>query len=267
MEGFFRTNLKRWNELAKIHAESDYYDLEGFKAGKSSLHSIELEELGDVSGRSLLHLQCQFGLDTLSWARLGATVTGVDFSDKAIELARALSKQLGIPAKFVCSNIYDLPRVLKGYFDIVFTSYGVLCWLPDIDKWAEIVSKFLEKGGTFLVIEFHPFVWVFDWDEQKELKVKQSYFHADEPYYFKREGSYAVAGAYVENKEYYEWQHSFSDIMNALIGAGLRIESIKEYPYAIDRLFPFMKRCKDGYFRFTNKDYNIPLMFSIKATK
>jgi SAM-dependent methyltransferase len=267
MEKFFKTNLKRWNELAKIHVESEYYDLEGFRAGRSSLRSIELEELGDVSGKSLLHLQCQFGLDTLSWARLGAVVTGVDFSDKAIKLAKALSKQLNIPAKFICSNVYDLPKVLGGHFDIVFTSYGVLCWLHDIEKWAEVVSMYLEKGGTFFIAEFHPFAWVFDWDELLELKVRHSYFHTTEPYYFEREGTYADAKAYVKNKAYYQWQHSLSDIINALIKAGLRIERIKEYPYSVDRLFPFMKRCEDGYWRFTDKDNNIPLMFSIKATK
>jgi ubiquinone/menaquinone biosynthesis C-methylase UbiE len=267
MERFFKTNLKRWNELAKVHFESEYYDLEGFRAGRSSLHSIEFEELGEVSGKSLLHLQCQFGLDALSWARLGAVVTGVDFSDKAIKLAKTLSKQLNIPAKFVCSNIYDLPKVLEGHFDIVFTSYGALCWLPDIEKWAEIVSRYLEKGGTFFIAEFHPFVWVFDWDEQIELKVRHTYFHTGEPYYFEREASYADAKAYVENRAYYQWQHSLSDIANALIKAGLRTEEIKEYPYSIDRLFPFMKKCEDGYWRFTNKDYDIPLMFSIKATK
>ena len=267
MEKFFKANLKRWNELAEIHFESEYYDLEGFRAGRSSLHSIELEELGDVSGRSLLHLQCQFGLDTLSWARLGAVVTGVDFSDKAIKLAKTLSKQLNIPAKFVCSNLYDLPKVLKGGFDIVFASYGVLCWLPDVGRWAEIVSKYLEKGGIFFVVEFHPFAWVFDCDDPTELKVRISYFHTSEPYYFEREASYADAKADVKNKAYYEWQHSFSDIINALNKAGIRIEKVKEYPYSVDKLFPFMKKCEDGYWRFTDKDYNIPLMFSIKATK
>jgi len=179
-----------------------------------------------------------------------------------------LSEQLKISAKFICSNIYDLPKVLKGSFEIVFTSYGVLCWLPDIDRWAEIVSKYLEKGGTFFIAEFHPFVWVFlDYNDPTELKVKHSYFHTSEPTYFEAGGTYADAEADVTNKAYYEWQHSFSDIINALIKAGLRIENIKEYSYSVDRLFPFMELCEDGYWRFTNKDYNIPLMFSIKATK
>lgn len=266
MERFFKTNVKRWNELVEIHARSDYYDLEGFKAGKLSLHDIEREALGDVSGKSLLHLQCQFGLDTLSWARLGATVTGVDFSDRAIKFAESLSRELNIHARFICSNIYDLPKALDESFDIVYTSYGVLCWLPKIDEWAQIISKYLRSGGIFLVVDFHPLAWIFDSDDLTELKVKYSYFHSEEPYLFQREGTYAEPEANVKNKTYYEWQHSLSDIMNALIRAGLRIQSIKEYPYSIDRLFYFMREQME-YWRFTSSRYDIPLMFSVKATK
>ncbi|MFW9973572.1 MAG: class I SAM-dependent methyltransferase, partial [Candidatus Odinarchaeota archaeon] len=134
---FFETNLKRWNELVELNAKSRLYDLEGFKSGNSSLLRIELEELGNVMGKSLLHLQCHFGMDTLSWARLGAYVTGVDFSDKAINLARDLSKELNIPARFIQANLYDIPNILHEQFDIVFTSYGTICWLPNLAKWAQ----------------------------------------------------------------------------------------------------------------------------------
>lgn len=204
MERFFGINTKRWDELVDIHAESEYYDMKAFKAGKSSLHGLELEELGDVSNKSLLHLQCQFGLDTLSWARLGARVTGVDFSSKAIELAESLSRETGIPARFVCSNIYELPESLDEDFDIVFTSYGALCWLPDINGWAEIVSRFLKKGEVFFVVDFHPFAWIFDSDSLIELKVVRSYFHSKEPCSFQREGTYAEPEANVKNKNFYE---------------------------------------------------------------
>ncbi len=143
MDEYLKKNKELWNELTAIHAGSEFYDVDGFKRGKCSLSSIELEELGDVSGKSLLHLQCHFGLDTLSWARLGARVTGVDFSDKAIDLARSLSRDLKIEADFVQSDIYDLPDNLDGEFDIVFTSGGVLPWLPDLKRWAEIITHFL----------------------------------------------------------------------------------------------------------------------------
>ncbi|TRO50928.1 class I SAM-dependent methyltransferase, partial [Candidatus Bathyarchaeota archaeon] len=176
MAEYYETNKRRWNELVDIHAKSKEYDLENFIAGKNSLHRVEREKLGDVKGKSLLHLQCHFGLDTISWARLGAKVTGVDFSETAIELAREIAKKVGVDAEFVCSNVYDLPKVHKGEYDIVFTSYGVLCWLQDIEEWARVIAHFLKPGGTFLIVESHPFMWVFD-DESEELRQKFSYWH------------------------------------------------------------------------------------------
>src|SRR3954452_15106402 len=125
-------NRAHWDEATDVHVASDFYDVASFKAGTNRLHGIERAELGDVSGKSLLHLQCHFGLDSLSWARLGAQVTGIDFSANAIELARSLSEQTGIPARFIQTNIYDLPEVLSEQFDVVFTSYGVISWLPDL---------------------------------------------------------------------------------------------------------------------------------------
>jgi len=193
MDEYLRNNRELWNEITPIHAQSKFYDVEGFKKGSSSmLYPVEFEEMGDVSGKSLLHLQCHFGMDTLSWARLGAKVTGVDFSDKSIDLARSLSDELGIEADFVCCNIYDLPAKLSERFDIVYTSGGVLCWLPDLKKWAEIISHFLKPGGFFYILEGHPFSCVFDDSpDATELKVKYPYFHGPEPDKWEPEGDYA----------------------------------------------------------------------------
>ena len=258
-------NRELWNELTPIHERSEFYDVEGFKKGRCTLESIELEELGDVSGKSLLHLQCHFGMDTISWARLGARVTGVDFSDKAITLARSLSKELGIKANFVCSDIYDLPKNLDGKFDIVFTSCGVLCWLPDLKKWAQVISHFLKPGGLFYIVEGHPFMMVFDDSKDgKELKVTQSYFHKPEPTRWEADGDYAEGDTEVIHPSY-EWTHSLSDVVNALIYAGLRIEFLHEFSVCAWQRFPFMKQDKDGWWRL--KDDNIPLTFSLKATK
>src|SRR5919206_2445351 len=156
MNKYVESNRSLWDGWTRLHAHSEFYDLAGFKAGRSSLKDIELAEVGDVRGRSLLHLQCHFGQDTLSWARLGAEVTGVDFSTEAIRLARALNEELHIPARFIQSNIYALPDVLDERFDIVFTSYGVLAWLPDLDAWGEIVARYLKPGGFFYIVENHP---------------------------------------------------------------------------------------------------------------
>ena len=265
MDYYMRSNLEHWNELTPIHERSKFYDVEGFKAGNSTLKSIELEELGDVSGRSLLHLQCHFGMDTMSWARVGARVTGVDFSDRAISLAHSLSKELGIEADFVCSDIYSLPSILDRKFDIVFTSYGVLCWLPDLRRWAEVIAHFLRPGGTLYMVEGHPFVDVFDYsDDVSELKVIYSYFHTPEPMKSENEGSYADRSAKVSLPNY-EWAHSLGDIVNALISAGLQIEFLHEFPVCSWRPFPFMERDEDGWWRLQGN--NIPLTFSLMATK
>jgi len=158
-------NREHWDEATDIHARGNVYGIEDFKAGRYQLHRIEVEEVGDVAGKRLLHLQCHFGLDTLSWARRGAIVTGVDFSPKALALARRLAAESGIDARFIESNVYDAPAALNERFDIVFCSYGVLCWLPDLPRWGEIVARYLEPGGIFYIADAHPFIRVFPTDD------------------------------------------------------------------------------------------------------
>ncbi len=265
MDEHLKNNRELWNELTPIHARSEFYDVEGFKNGRCTLKPIELEELGDVAGKSLLHLQCHFGLDTLSWARLGVKTTGIDFSEEAINLARRLSRETGIKADFICSDIYKLPDVLDEKFDIVFTSYGVLCWLPDLTKWAEITSQFLGPGGTLYMVEDHPFAVVFDDSKDAaELKVAYSYFHTPEPIKWEPEGSYADGNAKVSHPSY-EWTHSLGDVLNALIHAGLRIEFVHEFPLCAWCRFPSMEQDEAGWWRI--KGDNIPLTFSLMATK
>ncbi|MGB8656941.1 MAG: class I SAM-dependent methyltransferase [Candidatus Zixiibacteriota bacterium] len=267
MDKYLKTNLDLWNEWTPIHEKSEFYDVEGFKAGRCTLHSTELKELGDVSGKSLLHLQCHFGMDTMSWARLGAKVTGVDFSDRAIALAKSLSQELSIEANFICSNIQDLPEVLKGEFDIVFTSYGVLPWLPDINRWAKVIAHFLKLGGVFYIIEGHPFTSVFENESYtKDFKLQHSYFYSPHPTKYEPEGSYADRKAEVVNPSY-EWTHSLSDIINALIVVGLRIEFLHEFPFCHYDVFPFLGQGKDKKWRLKGNKEIVPLMFSLKATK
>jgi len=268
MEKYLEANRKMWNEYAQIHYTSTHYDVEQFKAGTLSLLSIEREELGDVAGKSLLHLMCHFGMDTLSWAKLGSTVTGVDFSEKAIELARMLSKELGIEGTFIHSNIYDLPKVLSGKFDIVFTSYGVLCWLPDLENWAKIIAHYLKPAGTFYIVEFHPFAWVFQNEgDIQELEVAYPYFERRKPLKFEIQGSYADKTAKTKQKYEYEWPHSVSEILNALIDAGLNIQFFHEYSYSAFEMYPFMEKHEDGWWRLKDQKVAIPLMFSLKAIK
>lgn len=268
MDEYTKSNLQLWNEWTSIHEKSEYYDLEGFKAGKSSLRPLEIGELGDVAGKSLLHLQCHFGKDTLSWARLGAHVTGADFSDRAIALAQSLSRELGIPASFVRSDIYDLPNALSEQFDIVYTGGGALMWLPDMTRWAQVVAHFLKPGGTLYVLELHPFSLVFEnTEDDKELKLTYDYFHSPEPLMFEAHGSYAAPDADYHFVEY-NWVHSLADIVNALISAGLRIEFLHEFPFTMHRTQFFgMEQVQGGYWKMKDLKTDLPLMFSIKATK
>lgn len=264
MDDYLKTNLSLWNEWARINRGSAFYDVEGFKAGRSSLKRVEVEEVGDVAGKSLLHLQCHFGLDTLSWARLGAEVVGVDFSPEAVALARSLAEETRTRARFVCSNVYDLPEALGEQFDIVFTSYGVLSWLSDLRRWGEVIAHFLNPGGMFYVIEFHPFMLMLD--EEESVRIKYPYFPASAPLEFQEQGSYAERDANFSHPSY-QWLYTLSDVLNSLIRAGLRIDFMREFPFSGWKVFPFMEGDGCGEYRLKDRPDWVPMMFSIRATK
>ena len=168
-EAYFKTNKATWNDKVKVHAKSDMYAMDDFKKGKSSLMKYEIEALGNIEGKSLLHLQCHFGQDTLSWSRLGAKSVGVDLSDEGIKLAQELNNELSLDATFVCCNVLDTSDYITDTFDVVFTSYGVIGWLPDLKPWAKMIAERLKNGGTFYMVEFHPIVWMFDYLEDKPI--------------------------------------------------------------------------------------------------
>ncbi|MFW9923582.1 MAG: class I SAM-dependent methyltransferase [Candidatus Thorarchaeota archaeon] len=267
MKDYYEENKKAWDEFAVIHYNSDNYNVKEFLAGQTTLKTYELKELADVKGKNLLHLQCHFGLDTLSWAREGAIVTGVDFSSDAIDIARKLTTKANLQATFIQSNIYDLEKNLSKKFDIVYTSIGVLCWLHDLKRWAEIISHFLKSGGIFYIAEIHPFSMVFDEESKNDLKVKYDYFHNPTPMEFDIHGSYAVPDAETVQKKEYEWSHSLSDIINSIIQAGLKIEFLNEYPFTCYEAFPFAKKEENGYWYLQNITGQIPLLFTLKAIK
>ncbi len=264
MNEYLESNRKLWNDWTAIHEHSKLYDVEGFKSGQLRLDSIE-RELGSVSGKTLLHLQCHFGLSTLSWARLGARVTGVDFSDRAIALARRLSVETGIPAEFICANIYDLPSILSGQFDVVFTSHGVIAWLPDLQKWAELIAAFLKPGGTFYIVEGHPFIYVFDDQAADEPRLRYPYSDS-RVMRFDVKGSYADPESDYRGVEY-SWAHGVGEILNSLVGAGLVIRSFREYPFMSWKMLQFMEQDAEGWWRLPDRFPQIPLMFSLRATK
>jgi ubiquinone/menaquinone biosynthesis C-methylase UbiE len=263
MNKYTKANLALWEGWTDINEKSELYRLDKFKAGTNVLKSIELEELPDVSGKSMLHLQCHFGLDTLSWARMGAKVTGVDFSPKAIALAKSISDKCRIPARFICSELYDLPKVLDEKFDIVFTSYGVLTWLNDIDKWAGIVARYLKPDGIFYMVEFHPLFSSIDDDGET---LKYPYFHSSRPMKFKAQGNYADPDAdFVHDS--YEWSHCIGEVVTALIDAGLRIEFLHEFPYSPCKGAPCLVESGPRRFVFEKYPGLLPLVYSVRAVK
>ena len=267
MDAHLQANQRRWDQLTLAHQESAFYDLDGFRQGKDRLRSIELSELGDVTGKTLLHLQCHFGLDTLAWARRGAIASGVDFSPNAIALARSLSEELDIPAQFYCTDIYELPGVLSGEFDIVFTSYGVLHGLPDLRRWGQIIAGYLKPGGIFYIVEDHPFFRVFRAKPEGEFRAERSYFFNEEPQRIEGSGSYAT-GDQGASSEYYVWDHSLGEVINSLVDAGLSIEFLHEFPYAARAKFPFMEQGEDGWWRLPAQQHGtIPFLFSLQARK
>ena len=268
MNKYINTNQKMWDQRANVHVKSEFYDVAGFKAGKSSLNPIELEEIGgEVAGKELLHLQCHFGMDTLSLARLGAIATGVDFSGEAIKAARQLNDELGMDCEFIQSDIMELKDNLSGQFDVVFTSYGVLCWLPDLKRWAETIAHFLKPGGSFYIVEMHPFGYVFnDEIEEPVLQAYYPYFDDPAPLRFENEGSYADKDADISHTSY-EWQHSMASIITNLIEAGLRIEYLHEYDYTVYQQFPFLAQGENQIYTLPEGLPPIPLLFSLRATK
>ena len=253
---YFELNREGWDRRAQAHFGSRFYDVEGFLGGATSLREIELAELRDVAGKRLLHLQCHFGLDTLSWARLGAHPTGVDISPVAIEKARELAANIGEEATFVCSDVYGYDRGEAEPFDIVFTSYGAVCWLPDITRWAGLIASNLSPGGTFYMVEFHPI---------NDLLAGYSYFSKVEPD-IEESGTYTENGADVVGT-FAVWAHPMGNVIEALVDAGIQIEYVREYPFSPYDCFEGLEEREPGRFYLQYKGHDVPLVYSLKGRR
>ena len=256
-----KINKHHWNQKVAVHINSDFYDQEGFMAGKNSNDKIVMDLLGDVSGKSILHLQCHFGQDTLSLARLGAEVCGVDFADEAIEQARILASQMGLNAEFICCNVFDTKKYLKREFDIVFASYGVIGWHPDIQPWFELVAHFMKDNGQFVFAEFHPAVWMWSDD----------FSHVQYSYFNKQTISEEVTGTYADEhapirSKYVAWNHSLEEVLNNMIRSGMTITSFQEYDYSPYPCFQNVVAADRGY-HIRNMEGKLPLVFSVTGSK
>ena len=262
---WLEANRANWDERVPIHAGGEFYDLASFKEGQERLRPFEIEEVGDVSGRDLVHLQCHFGIDTLSWARRGARVVGLDFSAPAVEEASKLAAELGLDAEFVRSDVYDARSALGGRdFDVVYTGLGALNWLPDIRRWAGVVAALLRPGGFLYLSEFHPITWVFGDDD---LTVAHDYFQAEEPEVWDEPGTYADLEAETVHNTTYEWNHTLGDVVSAVIEARLVLEFLHEHDYTLFPRWPFLQKSGFDAYRLPEGAPRLPLMYSLRARK
>lgn len=261
-KNYLEINKQTWNNKTDIHIASDFYDIEGFIQGKSTLNDIELALLGNISGKKILHLQCHFGQDTMTFSRMGAQSVGIDLSDKAIERAKELAEKLNLNTQFICCDVYEAPNFLEEQFDIVFTSYGTIGWLPDLDKWAKVVSHFLKPNGKFVFAEFHPVVWMYDNDFKE---VFYSYFNI-EPIIEDESGTYADRNSNITTQTV-TWNHSISEVINALIKNGLEIDCFNEYDYSPYNCFNETEEFEKGKYRIKHFLNKIPMVYSLKAIK
>ncbi len=259
-ENYLEVNRESWNNCTPVHLSSDFYGVEEFIAGKTSLNPIELELLGDITGKKILHLQCHFGQDSISLARLGAEVTGVDFSDAAIHAARELAGKCNVKCRFVESDVYALPGHLEDEFDMIFTSYGVIGWLPDLHKWAGVIKHFLKPGGKLLLVEFHPVMWIFD---EHFDRVTYNYFNAG-PILEESSGTYTDRDAPIHYRTI-SWNHSLSEIFRVLEGNGMRLKYFQEYDYSPYNCFKDLIERRPREFVLEKYPGMLPMVFSLVA--
>jgi len=262
---WLRYNRENWDDRVRVHAGSDFYDLPGFRAGASTLRAFEIPEVGEVSGKQLLHLQCHMGQDTLSWARRGAHVTGLDFSADAIGTARELARDTGMAdrSRFVVSDVYEAPAALGGeLFDIVYTGFGSLVWLPDLTRWARTAASLLKDRGVLYLAEFHPLTELLGEDGRG---VEHRYFQSqgvtsESPHTY-------TDGPPLTETTTVQWQHALGDVVTALAQAGLRIEFLHEHNTLLFQRFPEMERWGPYDYRFPPDHPHFPLMYSVRAAK
>ncbi len=270
-------NRAWWDEVTPVHAGSEFYDVDGFLKGKSALDRLELDWLGDVAGKRVLHLQCHFGKSTIEIARRGAAkVVGVDFSPVAIKTARELAVQAGVADRvsFIECDVLKLDQVFEplgasaadaaaSKFDVVFTSYGVITWLSDLHRWGAVIAQLLAPSGKFVIVEVHPSVMMFEW-ENSRIERKYGYFHCEAGLTLPPMPDYADRN-YTPVSQTREWQWSLADVFRVLTKAGLRVTQFEEYPTCCFAPFQNMIECGDDMYRLPDGEPDMPMTFAMEA--
>ncbi len=258
---YLETNKKHWNQKVGVHVQSEFYDHQSFLNGKSSLNKIELDLLGDISGKKVLHLQCHFGQDSISLARMGAEVTAVDFSEEAIRVGNETASELGMDINFICCNVFDLRQHVQEKFDLVFASYGVIGWHPDLMEWNRLVSDYLNENGRHILVEFHPYLWMW---EDNFTRLAYSYFNQG-PIIEELEGTYADRNSEIKWTSYC-WNHALTETIQSAIANGLTIEKFNEYNFSPYEIFENMEQVSKGY-QLKAFPGQVPMVFSLVARK
>ena len=261
-------NRAAWDERVPIHLRSRFYDNDSFVAGRCSLRAFEIDELGPVDGADLIHLQCHFGQDTLSWARRGARVVGLDFSEPAVVAARRLATSCGLEdvAEFVFADVHDaVEAVGERTFDVVYTGLGALIWLPDLARWAAVVDRLLRPGGVLYLAEFHPFTEMMSADA---LVVEHDYFAAPEGVREETTGTYTDGGEDTLHNVTWEWTHPIASVLTALLDVGLVLELFHEHDHTLWPRWPFLVHDEaDRTWRPRPGTPRLPLLYSLRARK
>ncbi len=260
-------NRRNWDERVGVHVDSRFYDVDAWLDEQRGPRARELDALGDVSGMDLVHLQCHFGLDTLAWARVGARVTGLDFSPEAVATARTIASRAGLSdlAEFVCADVLDASVALgRRSFDVVYVSLGALCWLPSVDRWASQVAALLRPGGRLYLHDGHPLAWALS---DEGLVIEHDYFEADAPFVDDSDSTYTDTSRPLLNARTYEWNHGLGETVTALIDHGLRIDRLEEHSWDVHQRFPWLVEQCSGHWVAPPEIPQLPLTFTVVATR
>lgn len=261
-------NRLNWDDRAEIHLRNStgFYGIEAVRAGDRALDPIVDAELGDIAGLRVAHLQCHFGLDTLRLARRGAIATGLDFSPRAIAGARALAAELDVPVRFVEGDVHDARALLGGAFDLVYVTWGALCWLPDMARWARVVASLLAPGGALYLAESHPALNALEQEGDRLVLARPWRVPVESPFSYEDEATYTGAPDKLAHRQTYEWAHSFSAILGGLFAAGFRLNFLHEHESLPWPALPMMEPVGAGMFRLPATQPAMPLAFSLRAT-
>ncbi len=266
----YAINRAWWDERAPAHANSADYAVQELIADPTRLSDVvrfDLPRLGDINGQRGIHLQCHIGTDTISLHRLGAAMTGLDFSSESIAIARRIASDSRADVTFVQAEVYSAPLVVGGGFDFVFTGIGALGWLPDLARWAQTVAALLRPGGRLFLREGHPMLLAFDEERTDALVLGYPYFEQPEPGHFDMPGSYVDTTTEFGHTQLRDWSHGLGDVVTAVLGAGLELTMLAEHDSVPWEALPGRMRRDDGEWRLIEHPERLPLSYTLQAVK